>query len=139
MFGSRRRGRRRWRNEQKLVDEAIRKRFTPDIVDEERCLARVENNGRGGQCYAKRLVGSECCGRHKRSQPYGLVTGAIPSEKVGVLLRKERQRIVAGGAVGVAQGPRRADEMSKRGPRLHWYARFYMWLRRSGSEGLAIA
>ena len=51
-LGSRRRGRRRWLDEQKLVDEAVRKRFTPEIVDEERCLARVESNGRGGQCCA---------------------------------------------------------------------------------------
>ena len=127
-FESGRRGRRRWGSMQKLVDEAIRKRFTPEIVDEERCLARVESNGRGGQCCAKRQGGTGFCGRHAKNQPYGLVTGSIPAEKVEVLLRKERRRLLAGGGGEAAQGPRRVDETPKRGRRLHWYARFYMWL-----------
>ena len=121
------RGRRRRQREERVIDEAVRKRFTPDEVDCERCLARVRNHGYGGQCFSKRRAGSEFCGQHQKSQPCGLVTGPIPATKVNEFLRSEARRIRRGGDARLGEGPRRVDEKPRQGRRLHWYTRFHMW------------
>ena len=108
------RGRRR-QAVQSAIEEAATKRFSPVEVDNERCLARVCNHWRGGQCYSKRRPGSDLCGQRAKGMPYGLVTGPIPPSKLTMFLAKERQRILSGGEAAGAQGPRRADEKPKQG------------------------
>ena len=63
--------------------------FTPEIIDDMRCLARTWDNGLGGQC-ERRPVNADCklCYAHlaedKRPQglTHGLVTGEIPVVKL---------------------------------------------------------
>lgn len=57
-------------------------RFTPEHVDLTKCLARIWNAGRGGQCDRRRMEGRQVCKMHSRYQNHGLVTGAIPPRKL---------------------------------------------------------
>ena len=60
------------------------RRFTPDVIDREKCLARVFNGGLGGQCTKLAVPGSQLCKQHTGwgGQVHGLVTGPIPLQKL---------------------------------------------------------
>ena len=63
------------------------KDFTPEIVDEAKCLARQWNGGKGGQCSYKPLSGRNVCHVHIDKHtgdpkvPHGYVNGPIPDDK----------------------------------------------------------
>ena len=56
--------------------------FTPSIINEGRCLARVWNSGKGGQCWAARPPNASFCRQHGQCQAHGVVTGPIPMKKL---------------------------------------------------------
>ena len=83
------RKRRRYENRSRRTEEVVAqhvwKRFTPASVNEEKCRARMWSGGRGGQCTKLPLPGRNLCGMHAKSAPHGLVTDAIPHDKLQVL------------------------------------------------------
>ncbi len=66
------------------------RQFTPTVIDDERCLARVRNCGKGGQCRRRRVAGRDLCYDHscQASLKYGRVTGPIPEKELRWLLRE---------------------------------------------------
>ena len=122
--GSKRRGRKSKRMEEDNVPEHVWKRFTPPVVDEKKCLARMWSGGRGEQCKKVPMPGRAVCGAHGKSAPHGLVTGAIPYDKLQEFLKAEesaRKRAARG--EGVVAGSRTRGDRRKR----HWYARYLLW------------
>ena len=66
------------------VPEHVWKRFSLEVVDETRCLARVYlRGGFGGQCNFRPAGDERCCRLHSNPtrQVYGLVTGPTPQAK----------------------------------------------------------
>ena len=74
------------------------KRFTPDVVDFERCIARTFVGGYGGQCSQRPVPCSELCANHAREAErvvglaHGLVTGEIPRAKLLEFVRRSARR-----------------------------------------------
>jgi len=66
------------------------RRFSPTKVDPDRCLARVFNNGCGGQCHNRfKSTGSKFCTQHTnmgRWRNFGRVDGPIPIPGLARLL-----------------------------------------------------
>lgn len=60
----------------------IWKRFTPDVIDKSRCLARIWLRGRGGQCSVPVPGGRELCCSHEQLSTYGRVDGPVPLAQV---------------------------------------------------------
>ena len=50
------------------LDADVWKRFSPEEVDEFKCLARIWNGGRGGQCGHPRERGSDFCCRREHAE-----------------------------------------------------------------------
>ena len=121
------------------------RQFTPTRIDDERCLARVRNLGKGGQCRRRRVAGRDLCYSHACEQTlkYGRVTGPIPEKELRWLLREaekskenvarkalrqkasEREREEAqraGGPEAEAAAPVRGSRQKR-----HWYTRALMW------------
>eukprot|EP00928_Gymnodinium_smaydae_P076065 TRINITY_DN5903_c0_g4_i1.p1 TRINITY_DN5903_c0_g4~~TRINITY_DN5903_c0_g4_i1.p1 ORF type:complete len:611 (+),score=129.02 TRINITY_DN5903_c0_g4_i1:66-1835(+) len=74
------------------------RRFTPSVILEERCMARVWNGGKGGQCSKRHRRAAGCaaagadadfCWQHSGTgwQVHGRVDGPIPSAKLREFLR----------------------------------------------------
>ena len=76
-----------------IPDDAWRQ-FTPSVIDEKLCMARVRNLGKGGQCRSRRLAGRDLCFKHscQRSLKYGRVTEAIPEKELRWLLREAEKK-----------------------------------------------
>mmetsp|Transcript_13858 Transcript_13858/g.37662 ORF Transcript_13858/g.37662 Transcript_13858/m.37662 type:complete len:706 (-) Transcript_13858:219-2336(-) len=58
--------------------------FTPAVVDQTRCLARIWNYGQGGQCSRSRCAG-DFCFQHAKDEfwrSHGRVTGPVPPAKL---------------------------------------------------------
>ena len=72
------------------------RRFTPANVDEQKCLARTWNGGRGGQCRNKPSEGGMC--RGCRGLAHGKVTGAIPPRKLAAFVAAEKKALARGDA-----------------------------------------
>ena len=72
------------------------RRFTPRIVDESKCLARIWAGGRGGQC-SHAPTDRQFCKRHAQQQNqkgwHGTVQGEIPEPKLREFLKRARQEI----------------------------------------------
>ena len=71
------------------VPASVWRRFTPDVIESGKCLARTFNGGLGGQCTKLALVGSEFCRQHegRGCQVHGFVKGPIPRGKLQHFLR----------------------------------------------------
>ena len=109
---------------EEAVPADVWKRFTPAAVNQEKCRARMWCGGRGGQCSKLPLDGREVCRRHSKSAKHGLVTGAIPYDKLQEFLKAEeaaRKRIAKGEEVSA--GAKVRGGRRKR----HWYARYLVW------------
>ena len=116
--------RNRRRRTEEFVPEDVWKRFTPATVNKEKCRARMWSGGRGGQCSKLPIPGRDVCAMHSRSASHGLVTGAIPYDKLQEFLRAEeaaRKRVAKGEGV-TAGGKLRADRRKR-----HWCARYLLW------------
>lgn len=90
------------------ITEEMR-RFTPEIVPE-RCMARVWNGGKGGQCEKKFSPesGLDLCGMHLRSCSHGRLDGPIPPGKLQVFLKASggtTRKAAAPEAVEAVQAP----------------------------------
>lgn len=73
------------------------KRFTPTVLNMERCFARTWHGGRGGQCSrAKCSHGSDFCRFHaaeQRWRTHGRVDGSIPAGKLREFLRASKPSV----------------------------------------------
>jgi len=63
------------------MDEASR-RYTPAVIDQAICLARVWNSGTGGQCGRKRTSDVFCHLHTTKWQVHGRVDGPVPESKL---------------------------------------------------------
>lgn len=48
--------------------------------DEQRCMARIWNRGKGGQCTRFRKEGADCCCQHLEKRKHGLITEDPPKQ-----------------------------------------------------------
>ena len=91
--------------------EDLWQQFTPTVIDEGKCFARVWGAGRGGQCAKRRLEGKDYCGSHceAQSRVHGDVRGDIPAPKFRQFLaeaakraKRQREEKAGSSAGGVA-------------------------------------
>jgi hypothetical protein len=81
------------------------KRFTPSLVDYQKCMARTWGKGVGGQCQLKPLQQGGVCQKCSKKLTHGMVTGEIPEGKLQeFLLHAERAARRRERGVGVAVG-----------------------------------
>ena len=110
--------------EEERVPEHVWKRFSPEVVDYSKCLARTWGGGRGSQCPKIPLEGRRLCGLHSRMEQltHGLVNSEIPYAKLQEFLKHEakQERNVRRRAEGVKTGAKPRGDRRKR----HWYARY---------------
>ena len=71
------------------------RQFTPETVDASKCMARVWNGGRGGQCRSKCVADSDFCRSHGKqsdagSLSHGRVDGDIPEPKYEEFVRESQ-------------------------------------------------
>lgn len=59
----------------------------PVPLPEERCMARVWNRGKGGQCSRGRCAGEEFCSQHLYTQKHGRITDPPPTHVYGKSIR----------------------------------------------------
>jgi hypothetical protein len=126
-----------------ILHEDAWQQFTPKVIEERLCMARVRNLGKGGQCRRSRLPARELCLAHcmQKRLKYGRVDGPIPENELRWLLRdaqaREEKTIasllrtkaaiddgklpmqVEAASVAVVAQPSRLDR--------HWYTRALMW------------
>ena len=55
------------------------------LHNNELCMARIWNNGKGGQCHKRPIVGTDFCGCHKMTA-HGRVDGPIPPKKLAAFM-----------------------------------------------------
>jgi len=70
------------------------KRFTPETLRPNGCLARTWRAGLGGQCIHNQLASDEFCRLHsgEKWKAHGRVDGAVPDAKLKLYIREERKR-----------------------------------------------
>ena len=111
------------------------KRFTPDLVRRDRCLSRVWNGGRGGQCSRRPIAGKELCQMHGGEASFGaselrhgLVTGEMPPRKLMEFIAAERKREERSfaEAAGVELVKKGRKPRARKSEKL-WYARYRFW------------
>ena len=110
------------------------------MINEDLCLARVRNLGKGGQCRRRRLPAREFCYEHscKTTLKYGRVTEPIPEKELRWLLRgaelakdaelsRELRQRAREQEQAAAPGSSEAVpvRVCRRGRK--WYTRSYMW------------
>ena len=107
----------------RLPSDAWR-RFSPAVVDDQRCMARTLNNYRGGQCHGQRSPGKELCSQCLRepSLRYGRIDGPLPRDLLEIWVRRadrQQEREIQGqGQLGVEAPPKRRT--------LRWYSAHMM-------------
>ena len=74
------------------------RRFTPRVIDESLCMARLWADGLGGQCKQKPCSGSDLCTLHFKQDSagklkHGRVDGEIPQRKLEEFERKAKSGI----------------------------------------------
>ena len=84
--------------------EHVWQRFTPTVILDSRCYARLWGTGLGGQCKKAPVSGRLLCKDHDKCSPHGLVTGAIPYRKLQEFLAAETSRNSAARRKVVASG-----------------------------------
>ena len=94
------------------------RRFSPELPDQGKCMARVFGaQGRGGQCSVRRAEGGEFCRAHAtqdRWHAHGRVDGPIPEAKWKDFVKAEQRRArldVGLGVVAESAGGVRADPL----------------------------
>ena len=77
-----------------ILHEDAWQQFTPKVIEERLCMARVRNLGKGGQCRRSRLPARELCLAHcmQKRLKYGRVDGPIPENELRWLLRDAQVR-----------------------------------------------
>jgi hypothetical protein len=67
-------------------------RFTPSEIDRTRCVARIWNKGKGGQCRAHVFEGEFCKNHGASKLPQGRVDGCIPEAKMREFIAYEKKQ-----------------------------------------------
>ena len=110
------------------------KQYTPDVVDETRCLARTWGEGHGAQCTRPPALGNRLCKMHVKQVGgkgwHGEVDGPIPDAKLAEFRRRGKRRALASPAQG-----RSAVEVASGDGRAAATADVDMLARTSGSGG----
>lgn len=83
-------------------------RFTPAEIDTSRCLGRIWNSGKGGQCSRKPTEGNRLCKMHQAQLGCGAVDGPIPGDKL-----KEFEAAAARSARDARGGEEAAKQRSR--------------------------
>ena len=111
------------RAEEESVPDHVWKRFSPEVVDHTKCLARTWGGGRGSQCPREPVQGRSLCRMHcsQGTLSHGLVDSAIPYGKLQEFLKHEarREHKLWQRADGVVTGVKPRGDRRKR----HWYSR----------------
>jgi hypothetical protein len=107
------------------------KRFVPDSINPNWCMARIWNLGLRGQCTHK-VAGDGLCSTHVRQDelPHGLVEGPMPAAKLKAMMRVAdtvlaRAGSVQGEAAQVVLSERRKCLAARR--KIPWYSRYHMF------------
>ena len=126
------------------IPEDAWRQFTPSVIDEKLCRARVRNLGKGGQCRSRHLPGRDLCFKHscQKSLKYGRVTEPIPEREMRGLLREAEKKQEGDITRGLRQkalqrvkeeGESHGGEIVQKAParasrqQRHWYTRALMW------------
>ncbi|CAK9088971.1 unnamed protein product [Durusdinium trenchii] len=101
--------------EEQVLGQEPWRDFTPKSIDSTKCLARIWNDGFGGQCDADRPKDNKLCWRHQRLAVskqgliYGLADGPIPEHRL-----RQFQAAVVKGTSGGRKRPAPEVETAKK-------------------------